>query len=180
MFLVLQNFLKVDSSISETNLRVAHLSCFTHILHELLSQIAPLKIVHRVRHHDSIVLLSHLVLVNQALVLLLEEVEVLDDVPVLLRKVIFVNQMLQRKISNHHDEVQNINSDFSNPKSPRISIHSDVRRVQVGRNKRKISMISNKHSLIVLDKKQKSEIFLLLKNFLTKSVYLSLVSQESS
>lgn len=129
MFLVLQNFLKVDSSISETNLRVAHLSCFTHILHELLSQIAPLKIVHRVRHHDSIVLLSHLVLVNQALVLLLEEVEVLDDVPVLLRKVIFVNQMLQRKISNHHDEVQNINSDFSNPKSPRISIHSDVRRV---------------------------------------------------
>lgn len=129
MFLVLQNFLKVDSSISETNLRVAHLSCFIHILQGLLFQIAPLKIVHRVRHHDSIDLLSHLVLANQALVLLLEEVEVLDDVPVLLRKVIFVNQMPQRKISNHHDEVQNINSDFSSLQSLRISIHFDVRRV---------------------------------------------------
>ena len=162
MFLVLQNFLKVDSSISETNLRVAHLSCFTHILHELLSQIAPLKIVHRIRHRDSIVLLSHLVLDNQDLVLLLEEeAALLDHDQALLRKVIFVNQMLQRKISSHHVDERSISSDFSNQLRQKISIHFDVKKVSSVQNTKKTLMISSKHWLIVLDKKWKSAIFLL-------------------
>lgn len=128
MFLVLRNCLKVVNSIYETSSRVAHLLYFIHTLHGLHSPIARLKIVHRIRHRDSIVLLSHLVLGNQVLVLHLEEV-LPDDAQVLLRKAIFVNQMLQRKISNHHDVVQNISSAFSSLQSLKISIHSDVRRV---------------------------------------------------
>lgn len=91
---------------------------------------------------------------------------------------ISVNQMLQKRISKQQNEEQNISSHFS-PLKKRISIHFDVKKVLLVKNKKKISMTSNKHLLIVLVRKWRLGISSRSKNFLTKSVFLSHVSSES-
>ncbi len=160
MFLALLSCQKVDNSISETNLRVALLSYFIPILHGLLFQIILLRIDHRIRRHDSIVRVFLLVLDSLDLVrLLVEEVVVMDDAQALLQSETFVNLMHQRKISNLHVDEAKTNSDFSRQHRKKTSIHFVVRRVLPDRSMKKISMISNRLSSIVRDKKWKLEIF---------------------
>jgi hypothetical protein len=150
----------VDSSISVQNLHIVLRLFSIHIklaqfsqevlgLHEVVLQ--PV-IVHRF-----LVQMEHLKdrddqgsfsaqdnLVDQASLLRVEEIS--------------ASQMLQKRISKPQNVVQNINSHFSLQKTKKISINSVVQKALWVKNKRKISMTSNKLSLIVLVKKSRLEI----------------------
>jgi hypothetical protein len=110
---------------------------------------------------DLLVLLVRdpLLIVHQVLLLVLElRLSVLVSQLVLeLRNETFVNQMLQRKISKQQNEELNISSHFS-PQLIGMMIHFVVRRVSSERNKKKMWMISDRHSWIVLVKKSNSGI----------------------
>lgn len=176
ILLELLSFLKVVRSISDQNLSVAQRSYFTPvrlILHfpddrDLHQQVQ----LERDQH-----LIDHQVvpLVLDEPVKPLVRANLLDQE---LQKAISENPMHQRKTSKQPNEERNTSSHFS--QQTRMMIHFDAKRVSEVRNKRKMLMTSDRHSLIALVRRLKSETSSRSKNFLIKSASLSRESSENS
>ena len=96
-----------------------------------------------------------------------------------LRNQISASLMHRRRISKPRSEAARASSD-SLRKLPSMMILSDARRASRARDKRRISAISDRHSLIVLVKKWKSVVTSRSKNFQIKLASHSHVSWVSS
>lgn len=157
--------LKVESWISDQNLSVAQRLYFIPI--RIVLHFQEVSDLHQQQHRE---LDQHLI-GHQAVLLVLDErlhrlaLDSQHDQE--LQKGISANQMLRKRISKQLNEEQNTSSHFSQQQK-RMTILSVVRRASEEKNKKKMWMISDRHSWIDLVKKSKLEISSRSKNSQTR------------